>query len=75
MNLENRFGSLKPVFRIRDVFPDPTFFTPDPGFRVTRSRIRIRIEADPGSWIWIFSIPDSGVKKAQDPESGTIGKT
>jgi hypothetical protein len=26
---------------------------------------------DPGSWIWIFSIPDPGIKKAPDPESGS----
>jgi hypothetical protein len=29
---------------------------------------------DPGSWLWIFYIPDSdpGVKKAPDPGSATL---
>jgi hypothetical protein len=58
MHLENRFGSLKPVLRIRNVFPRSQirffpFRIPDSG--LARSRILIRIQANHGSWIWIHS--------------------
>jgi hypothetical protein len=52
---------LKPVLRIRDVYPRSEFFHP-------RSRVKKIPDPDPG--VKKAPDPDSGVKKTPDPDPG-----
>ncbi len=79
----NSFRSVKSNVSDPGYFSRIRFFIPDSGLIRSRNRICIRKlilisqnkirDIHPGSWFWIFSIPnpDRRVKKAPDPGSGS----